>query len=146
MRKLYLPLLIGIPMVLTSCRNDTVVKKELKTFDSLVIRSNLYGNVKGMKIAGHRTNVIIGDTTLCIIHNRTKIGEMYQMITKNCKCNPFLKVASNYKLLFYEGNRCQQFNLNQEFINYEGTFYKCKYNMEKEIVSMIEAENRKLKK
>lgn len=71
---------------------------------------------------------------------------MYQMITKNCKCNPFLKVASNYKLLFYEGNRCQQFNLNQEFINYEGTFYKCKYNMEKEIVSMIEAENRKLKK
>ena len=63
-------------MVLTSCRNDTVVKKELKTFDSLVIRSNLYGNVKGMKIAGHRTNVIIDDTTLCIIHNRTKIGEM----------------------------------------------------------------------
>ena len=133
-------------MVLTSCRNDTVVKKELKTFDSLVIIGNLYGNVKGMKIAGHRTNVIIGDTTLCIIHNRTKIGEMYQMITKNCKCTPFLKVASNYKLLFYEGNRCQQFNLNQEFINYEGTFYKCKYNMEKEIVSMIEAENRKLKK
>ena len=79
-------------MVLTSCRNDTVVKKELKTFDSLVIIGNLYGNVKGMKIAGHRTNVIIGDTTLCIIHNRTKIGEMYQMITKNCKCTPFLKL------------------------------------------------------
>jgi len=146
MKKRYLPLLISIPIILMSCRNGTIVKEELKTFDSLVIRSNLYGNVKGMKIAGHRTNVIIGDTTLCIIHNRTKIGEMYQMITKNCKCNPFLKVASNYKLLFYEGNRCQQFNLNQEFINYEGTFYKCKYNMEKEIVSMIEAENRKLKK
>ena len=29
---------------------------------------------------------------------------------------------------------------------YEGTFYKCKYNMEKEIDAMIEAENGKLKK
>lgn len=146
MRKLYLPLLISIPMVLMSCRNETVVKEELETFDSLVIRGNLYGNVKGMKITSHRTNIIIGDTILCIIRNRKKIGEKYQMITKNCKYSPFFKVASKYKLSFYERNKCQQFNLNQEFINYEGTFYKCKYNMEKEIDAMIEAENGKLQK
>ena len=59
-------------MVLMSCRNETVVKEELETFDSLVIRGNLYGNVKGMKITSHRTNIIIGDTILCIIRNRKK--------------------------------------------------------------------------
>ena len=146
MRKLYLPLLIGIPMVLMSCRNETVVKEELKTFDSLVIRGNLYGNVKGMKITSHRTNIIIGDTILCIIRNRKKIGEKYQMITKNCKYSPFFKVASKYKLSFYEGNKCQQFNLNQEFINYEGTFYKCKYNMEKETTSVLHQKSNEWKR